>query len=173
MERKKRKTEEIALKNPPLLSILKNDRGFTYIELVISLSLLVLLLPALFFSARTLETEIKKLVSHHRLQMEYIAFVTSVQAEIRQGRGFRTDEGALLFDLPTGETIRYKWQKRQVVRSVKKKGETAFKGMTVLANHVYFITFVPGRDKVMIDIGLQNWNANLDMSVAVAGRVEP
>ncbi|SEN06514.1 hypothetical protein [Lihuaxuella thermophila] len=172
MEGPIRKTKKDECQNPPFPSAPVNEQGFTYIELVLSFFVLVLLLPALFFAVHTLEKELKKMMGQERLQMEYLAFHAWVQDELRQGSRFRLQGGAMLFDLPTGETVRYEVKKRQVIRSVKAKGETTFKGMTIILRHVYFIAFVPGKKEVVIDVGLQNWHASLDFSVTVAERTE-
>lgn len=167
-----RQTKKDECQNPPLSSAPVDEQGFTYIELVLSLSALVLMLPALFFAVQTLEKEFKKMMGQERLQMEYLAFNAWVQDELRQGNHFRLQGGALLFDLPTGETVRYEVKKRQVIRSVKAKGESRFKGTTIILRHVYFIAFIPGEKEVAIDIGLQNWHASLDLRVTIAGRTE-
>ncbi|SFJ07158.1 Putative Competence protein ComGF [Thermoflavimicrobium dichotomicum] len=102
--------------------------------------------------------------------MEYRAFLSYVQNEVKQGAHFRTENGALLFELPSGETIRYEQKNRQVIRRVKKANEKHFKGTMILLQHVYLILFIPDKSGVLLDVGLQSWSADLEMKIYIHGR---
>ncbi|MBH8597453.1 hypothetical protein [Thermoactinomyces sp. CICC 10523] len=170
MERERWKNEKRQVDDASL-SGLKGEAGFTYLELVIAMSVLLILLPALFFITRTFMSEIKGLDGKERLVMESMAFSGYIHQELKQGSHFRMDNGSLYFQLPNGDTVCYRHQKRRVIRSVRAQGETAFKGNTILLQDVYYIAFVPDPVGVGMKIGMQNWNASLDWSTYVAGRV--
>ncbi|RAL25920.1 hypothetical protein DL897_07540 [Thermoflavimicrobium daqui] len=146
------------------------EQGFTYIELIISLSIGLLLIPAFYFCAQLLEKEVKQMMGQARLSMEYQQFLHDFQDEVKQGTNFRTVQGALLFDLPTGDTVRYELKKRQIIRSIKKEDEVRFQGRTILLSHVYFVLFKPERSGVSLEIGLQNWYADFEMKIFIYGR---
>ncbi|MFS8513963.1 MAG: hypothetical protein LOD87_09615, partial [Planifilum fulgidum] len=115
------------------------ERGFTYVELAVTLSLVVLLIPVVLSLGDAVEAGMKEGMGRIQLQEEASAFVSDVRDELRRGSRFRlSPEGELLFDLPTGETIRYKQDRRRVIRSVRKPGETRFSGTTVLLQEVYY-----------------------------------
>ncbi|MEW9033601.1 MAG: hypothetical protein AB2404_12905, partial [Planifilum fimeticola] len=149
------------------------EQGFTYVELAVVLSLVVLLIPVVFSVGHMVEAEMKEGIGRQQLQEEVSAFVSDVRDELRRGSHFRlSPEGWLLFDLPTGETIRYKHDRRRVIRSVRKPGETRFSGTTVLLQEVYYAGFYPDQDGVWLDLGLQNWYADLNVKTYVRGRVK-
>lgn len=105
--------------------------------------------------------------------MEYMSFMAQFQDEVKQGSHFGSDGRVLWFDVPTGETIRYQLEKRELIRSVRKEGEQTFKGRTMVLQHVYFISFVAEQGEVIIDLGLQNWYRSLEVKTTIKGRVEP
>lgn len=153
------------------LSGLRAEGGFTYIEMVFAMGVLLILIPALFFIARTFTEEIKEMDGKERLEMESMVFSDYIHKELKQGSHFQLDHGSLYFQLETGETICYRYKNRQVIRSVRANGGAGFKGNTILLQDVYFIAFIPDQSGVKMEIGLQNWNASLDFSTYVAGRV--
>ncbi|MGI6127292.1 MAG: hypothetical protein ACOYEF_10010 [Planifilum sp.] len=141
--------------------------------MAVVLGLVVLLIPVVFSLGHVVEAEVKKAVGRQQLQEEASAFITDVRDELRRGSDFRmTSEGWLLLDLPTGETIRYKHDRRRVIRSVRKPGESRFSGTTVLLQEVYYASFTPDKQGVWLDLGLQNWYSDLDVKTYVRGRVK-
>jgi hypothetical protein len=163
--RKSFKSNDISLSN-----FVQQEQGFTYVEIVISLAILVVILPSLLFVANTYQHELKRLSRQHRLQMEYTHFMMFVQNELKQGSDFRGEGGNLVFRRSSGDTIRYEWKEQQVVRSVQKKGSSVFQGRTILAYHVDSVAFVPSVDGVMIDICLQDRDARLALSTTIMAR---
>lgn len=150
---------------------LKDERGYTYIELTISLSLLIILFPAVFFLSHTLEAEFRKLMSREELQMEYRIFHASLASEIAQATRLSLEGKNLVLDFPTGESARYEFKKRQLIRSVRRPGDMVFRGVTIVLQHVYFSTLVPDENGVYVDVGLQNWYSHLDLSTYIGKRV--
>jgi hypothetical protein len=149
---------------------LKDEQGFTYIEMVISLTILIAIIPTLFFVGNTYHDELKHLSGQYRLQKEYIHWMLFVQNELKQGSAFHNEGTALVFDLPSGDAIRYEWKDRQVLRSVKKKGTSSFQGRTILAYHVDKIAFVPSGNGVHLDICLQNRDARFALRTTIMAR---
>ncbi|PTX65026.1 hypothetical protein C8P63_101250 [Melghirimyces profundicolus] len=136
------------------------------------LSLLALMIPVFLAVGLELEKGVKKITAEEELRSEAGAFTADVREDIQRGRNFRlSPEGWLLFDLPSGETVRYKQHRRRVIRSVRPPGHTAFRGTTVLVHHVYFISFEPRRDGVGIELGMQNWHGDYDRKFFVGGRL--
>lgn len=133
---------------------------------------MVLLIPAVFSLGHMLEAEMKKAVGRQQLQEEASAFLSDARDELRRGVHFRLSPGGwLLFDLPTGETIRYKHDRRRVIRGVRKPGETRFSGTTVLLHDVYYAGFYPDGEGVWLDLGLQNWHTDISVKTYIRGRV--
>lgn len=136
------------------------------------LSLLALLIPVVLGVSLGLESGLKKMVAEQQLHSGAETFIADVRNDLRRGENFRlTSTGWLLFDLPEGETIRYKHQKRRIIRSVRPPGASRFQGTTILLEDVYFIGFDPGSDGVRIELGLQNWHGDWDATFFVRGRL--
>lgn len=167
-----KRTEKVKSLYRSFCTVLKNERGYTYIELTITLSLLIVLFPAVFFLTNTLEAEFKKMVNREQLQMEYMAFHAFMMREINQATRFRLQGKDVIVDLPTGESIRYQFKKRQIMRSVKRCGEMHYLGTTIVLQHVYFCAIVPDENGVYIDVGLQNWYSSLDLNTYIGKRVD-
>ncbi|GGA31537.1 hypothetical protein GCM10007416_00060 [Kroppenstedtia guangzhouensis] len=141
-------------------------------ELAVVLSLLALLIPVVLGVNLELERSFKKTMAEQQLHSAAETFIADVRDELRRGENFRlSPTGWLIFDLPEGETIRYKHQRRRVIRSVRGPGTSRFQGATILLEDVYFIGFDPGPDGVRIDLGLQNWHGDLDTTFFVRGRL--
>ncbi|TCW37628.1 hypothetical protein [Laceyella sacchari] len=154
------------------LSKRSDDAGFTYVELMIAFMLLLLLLPALFFIAHAFETNLKTFVGQQELQLEYMAFRPLVERDIAQAIHIVTMEGGVLELIhPDGKAVRYQTSNRQVIRRVKEAGANRFSGATVVLRHVYYMGFHPERRGVRLDMGLQNWLADLDIKIFIAGRM--
>ncbi|MFC7442256.1 hypothetical protein [Laceyella putida] len=146
------------------------ESGYTYIELMITFMLLLILLPVIFFVAHTFESNLKKMVGRQELQLEYMAFRPLVERDIAQATNFIAEDGMLVLICPDGKAVRYAAKKRQVIRQVKEAGAGQFTGTTVVLRHVYFMGFYPEEHGVQLDIGLQNWLADLDMKIFIGGR---
>jgi hypothetical protein len=139
----------------------------------VALTLLIVMIPALTTFQWVMESRGKRMMDRQGLQAEADVFTADVRDDLRQGTNFRlSKQGWLLFDLPTGETVRYKEKARRLIRSVRAPGESRFKGTTVMLQDVYFVSFQPTNEGVWLDIGLQNWHSDLDMKVFVRGRVD-
>lgn len=147
-----------------------NEHGYSYIEFTITFSLLIFLIPALYFCSNILEQEFKKYMAQERLQMEFISFQMFVQNELKKGQDFSLRNGGLEIRLPT-EVVRYEQKKREIIRSVKAPNEKQFKGYTILLQHVYLASFIPDQAGVTMEIGMQNWLASIDVTTYVGKRV--
>lgn len=155
------------------MEVTRDDQGFTYVELAVVLSLLLLIIPVVLAVSLDLEQALKQLIAEQELRSEAEAFATDIQKDVQRGNHFRlSPEGWLLFDFPTGETLRYRHDRRRVIRSVKKPGHSAFRGTTVLLHNVYFISFHPHRGGVSIDLGMQNWHGDVEREFFIRGRLD-
>lgn len=95
-------------------------------------------------------------MNEQRLQMEWLSCYTWMQKEIKQGVHFRTQGEALLFDLPTGETVRYQWKDGKMIRQVKSATEPNFQGYTLLLQHVKAFRLIPKNHGVWVAFTLQD-----------------
>jgi hypothetical protein len=171
MAERQQKGKNIKSNHLSLSKLVKNEQGFAYIELVVSLSMLVAIIPSLFFVANTYQRELRRLNGQHRLQMEYTHFMIFVQNELKQGKDFHNEGNRLLFHLSSGDAVRYEWKDQQVIRSVKKKGASSFQGRTILAYHVYSIVFMPFENNVTMEIRFQDKvGGYLDLHTSITAR---
>jgi hypothetical protein len=155
----------------PSICTLNRQAGFTYVEMVVTTALWMLMLPILFTLAFTLESSLKKQIGREQLQMEANVFVSDIRDEIRRAVRVRSGtEGDLWLDRPDGSIVRYQLKKRRVIRDVRHPGKRSFSGTTVLLHEVYFLSFVPVEDGVKVEVGLQNWYADLEMFTFVRCR---
>ncbi|SFS80063.1 hypothetical protein SAMN05444972_10819 [Marininema halotolerans] len=159
------------LKKFKLSTLMKEEKGFTYVEIAIVMTILTLLIPAIFSFEYGLERQLKKGFYRQQLGAEIQQFVADVRDEIRQGQDFRlSNEGWLLFDLPSGETVRYKQDKRRLLRGVRSKEGSGYQGTTILLQDAYWIGFEPDQDGVWFEVGLQNWHSDLKVRRYFRGR---
>jgi hypothetical protein len=92
----------------PSVSPLKRQAGFTYVEMVVTTALWMLMLPIVFALALSLESSLKEQIGQEQLQMEANAFVSDIRDEIRGSVRVRSGtEGALWLDRPDGSIVRY------------------------------------------------------------------
>ncbi|MFC4076622.1 pilus assembly FimT family protein [Salinithrix halophila] len=148
--------------------------GFTYVELAVVMAVLVILIPVIFSLEYVMEKELKKGFYRHQLQAEVAQFTADVRNEVRRGRRFRlSSEGWLLFDLPSGDTVRYKQYRRRLIRSIRPSSERKFRGTTIVLQNVYFSGFEPDREGVWVETRLQNWHSDLSIRRYFRGRVSP
>lgn len=132
--------------------------------MAVTTALWMLMIPIVFTVAFTLESSLKKQIGRVQLQMEANAFVSDIRDEIRGAVRVRSGtDGALWLDRPDGSIVRYQLKKRRVIRDVCHPGERSFSGTTVLLHEVYFLSFVPAEDGVKVEVGLQNWYADLEV----------
>lgn len=142
-------------------------------ELAVVLSLLALLIPVILGVSLELESGMKKMMGEQQLHSAAETFAADVRDDLRRGKDFRlSPKGWLLFDLPSGDTIRYKQDRRRVIRSVRQAGKPRFRGTTILLEDVYFIGFEPREGGVRIELGMQNWHGDFETELFVRGRVE-
>ncbi|MCS1350547.1 hypothetical protein [Mechercharimyces sp. CAU 1602] len=143
--------------------------------MILSLSLLALLLPTLFSLGWIVEKEMKEMMGRQRLEVAWDTFYGDLYEEIGEGSDFRLDErGDFHFELGDGRRVRYRQDSRtrSVVREVKRVNESHYKGRTVLLQEVYYAAFVPMQEGVYVDIGLQNWTADLEINTFIRSRRE-
>lgn len=142
--------------NAPVSS-LKKEAGFTYIEFCIVLSVLILFLPALFFVSLTAEREIKEMIHHSRLEMDYLSFLVWLEKDVQKGVRFQEENGLLYIEQEQEVIVRYSLKDRRLIRSVKKPEEKDFRGTTIVLDNVYYAHFLPDGKGVKFNVGLQNW----------------
>jgi hypothetical protein len=153
----------------PVLPV-KKEAGFTYIEFCIVLSALIVFLPALFFVSSTTEKEIKEMIHHSRLEMDYLSFLVWLEKDVQKGVHFRETDGVLYIEQDQQVMIRYMLKDRRLIRSVKKPEDKGFRGTTIVLNHVYYAHFLPDGNGVKSDVGLQNWYAHQEFQTYFSKR---
>ncbi|MDR6224938.1 hypothetical protein [Desmospora profundinema] len=143
-------------------------------EFSVVLMLLLLFVPVVMSVSFHVEKGMKEAFWEQQLQMELSAFAADVRDEIRSCTHHRlSKEGWLLMETPTGETIRYKHDRRRIIRSVRPLGESRFQGTTILAHDVYWVVFSPDGTGVHVEIGLQNWHGDREARLYFRGRTAP
>jgi hypothetical protein len=132
------------------------------------------MLPAIFFCLLNLVTDGQKLMGGQRLQMEWLTCYTWMQKEIKQGNHFRTVNEALLFEMPNGDTVRYQWQRQNLVRAVRKPNRAQFQGHTLLLPHIVSFRFLPMPSGVMIGFTLMDESRErFSVRAFLSGRTQP
>lgn len=111
----------------------------------------------------------QKLMEHERVQMDWLSCALWMQNEIKKGRHFRLQREALLFELPTGETIRYQWDRGRIVRQVRQDQQSSFQGYMVMLQHVKAFRFYPQSTGVWVAFTFQN---NYTVRTFIRGRYE-
>ncbi len=146
-----------------------NQLGFTYIELVLSMFLTLVMVPAIFFCFFQFVSEGKKIMENERNQMNWLSCYMWMHKEIKRAQNFRTDKETLLFELPTGETVRYRWDQGRIVRQIQKRPHQSFQGYTVLLQQVKAFRFIPDQSGVLISFTFHN---DYVVRTYIQGRIE-
>lgn len=152
-----------------LRPFIADEEGFMYVEWMISLSLLLFLIPTIYFLSTNMEQDLKEMMDRKRLQMEWIAFYRFAKKEIAKGSHFQYQYPALVFQLPDGMHVKYEQKKRWLVRSVRGRGQSLFKGNTIVLQQVYQSVFVPRGEGVYMEVQLQAWYATAKMHTFFSG----
>lgn len=129
----------------------------------------LVMIPVIFFCLFQFVSEGKKLMEHERSQMNWLSCYMWMQKEVKRGQRFRTDKEALLFDLPTGETIRYRWDDGRIVRQIQKHKSQSFQGYTVLLQQVKAFRFFPYQSGVLMAFTFHN---DYTVHTFIQGRIE-
>jgi competence protein ComGF len=129
-----------------------------------------MVLPVFFFATQVLRQEVEKQIVEQRLRGEYLSFLSFAQRELKTGTQFRTDQGALLFELSTGETVRYEQKSSQIIRQVKQVDSPRFQGHTILLQYVDQVFFTPDAQGVTITVHLKNKKVVSKMETYIAAR---
>lgn len=173
MERCKGQKTSATSRKHTLYALIKSEGGVTYVELAIALSLVVLLIPAVMSLSLLIESGTKQIVGRQQLMMESEAFLADLRNEVRQGRNFRlSKENWLEFDLSSGESVRYRLDKRRIIRSLRGADDVQFHGTTILLQDVYFFACTPDSNGVEIEVGLQNWESDLILKTYLRSRID-
>ena len=155
MERYKRKEACEASRKFSLYTVVRSEAGFTYVELAVALSLVVVLIPAVMTLGLVVQSGSNRIIGHQQLAMEAEGFLSDVRDEIRQGSDFRlSSQHWLEFDLPSGETVRYRLDQRRIIRSLRAADGTQFQGTTILLHDVYYFACVPDEEGVEMEVGI-------------------
>lgn len=149
---------------------MKKEAGFTYIEFCVVLSVLILFLPALFFVSLTAEKEIKEMIHHSRLEMDYLSFLIWLEKDVQKGVRFQEKNGLLYIEQDQNVIIRYSLKDRRLIRSVKKTEEKEFRGTTIVLDDVYYAHFLPDEKGVKFHVGLQNWHSHQEFEAYFSKR---
>jgi len=150
--------------NKILFFKLKKEKGFTYVELVICLTLFSILVPVIFFTFSNLNFSIKKIINRNALALQYLSFISWFEKEVKEGRDFKVQDNSLTFFLPNNSLVKYELKKRKIFRSVYNSKDRCFKGVTILLDNVYYVIFLNYKNGVYIDLGLQNWYTTIEFS---------
>lgn len=121
-----------------------------------SMFILLVLIPVIFFCMTQFVMESKQIMEHERYQMDWLSCKLWMQNEIKTGKHFRIDHESLLFDLPTGETVRYRWDRGRIVRQVQKSKDQPFQGYMILLQQVKAFRFYPRQAGVWMAFTFQN-----------------
>lgn len=165
MEKSERRTQNRACRNPSV----SGQLGFTYIELVIAMFLLMMIVPVIFFCFIQLVTEGQKIMDQERYQMNWLSCYIWMQRELKNGQHFRVDQEALLFEMPSGDLVRYHWDRGRIVRQVRKRKSKSFQGYTVLLQDVRAYRLFPYQSGVLMAFTFPN---DYTVRTFIRGRIE-
>jgi hypothetical protein len=120
----------------------KSSNGFTYIELLISFSLTVLILATVVPVIGAITREAEQNVDHVVLQREASALHFLLLNEMKQGYHFRVMGGDLYFQLDDARTVQLEHRQGQLGRRLSKRGaQGPFEGYILLSRHIDHIDY--------------------------------
>lgn len=149
----RRQSERTAFRTLYRLAV-KCTAGFTYIELLVTFSLTVLILA----SVLTLSSELVREGEHNAdqivLQREASALHFLLLNEMKQGYDFRVLGGDLYFRLDASQAVKLEHRQSQLARLISKRGGP-YEGYILLSRYVEAIHFQPDADHMGVAVTAQ------------------
>lgn len=99
------------------------EKGFTYMELVVSLLLIALLIPIIFTFLYTVSSGAKQMMSKQYLQMNWESFSLHAQREWMMVQQLSLDANQCVWQNSSAEKVRYVWNNQKLIRQVQISGK--------------------------------------------------
>lgn len=147
--------------------------GFTYIELLVTFSLTVLILASILTLSGELVREGEHNADQIVLQREASALHFLLLNEMKQGYDFRVMGGDLYFHLDTTQVVKLEHRQSQLARLISKWGRP-YEGYVLLSRHVESVQFQPDMDRqgVVISVEFRKGEATATFRTYWRSRIE-
>jgi type II secretory pathway pseudopilin PulG len=149
-----------------------SERGFTYLEMVISLALVTTIFPFVFSIFTTVYNDVRKQMLEHQLYEQYHQFQTQLMRDAANGVTIVGQDNQLIMTMGDGEQVRYIYLQGQIIRSVRQNVANSFRGRTILLYHVSKVTFYKQEKGLRLSVDLMDRNARFIGSCYVWGRID-
>jgi type II secretory pathway component PulJ len=148
-----------------------SERGFTYLEVILSFSLISLLFPLSFGFFYVVSTDIWTQLNKHRLVTQFDRLSIQVQRDETNAVRIHADHRQLELLLSDGRAIRYTWQKGKIIRSVKEHTNSVYRGHTILLYDVITAKAVPVSNGAELYVYVANRSASYLGNLFVRGNI--
>lgn len=151
---------------------MRNRHGFTYVELLVTFSLTMLLFASFFVWSGQIIDQGEQNEDQLILQREASAMHFLLLNEMKQGYNFQVIEGELYFQLDAAQTIRLRALNNQLTRAMRDGSYGSFKGSIVLARNVEQVIFSPNGRGVGMRVIFKKGDATLTYHTYWHSRIE-
>jgi competence protein ComGF len=143
-----------------------NNRGFTLIEVLLSMMVMVILLISILSLYLLYKKEESRVFVFSQLQNQSRAFVCSIERELYNGRGFSVSNGKLAFYDAIGNVISYERWGDGIRRQVNNSGHIW------LVKDVESVIFTVIRNACRVQYTLKKGGITVKGEITLTSRVE-
>jgi hypothetical protein len=148
-----------------------SERGFTYLEVILSFGLISVLFPLSFGLFYQVTTDVRTQLNEHRLFIQFDRFQHQVQRDQANAVQIITSNQQLELLLYDDRAIRYSWKDGKIIRSVKERGTKAYRGHTTLLYYVSNVHATSFGNGVELDVQLTERSASYTGHLFIWGKM--
>lgn len=139
----------------PTVSTIRNAKGFTYVELLVTFSLTILLFASTLVLSGQMFEQGERNADQLVLQREASALQFLMLSEMKQGYDFHVSGHDLFFQLDSSQTVKLQYRDAKLERLVNKQGSSGqYSGNIILSRYVDHVSFAPDADAQGVEIRL-------------------
>lgn len=133
----------------------KNDKGFTYVELLVTFSLTMFMVASILTVSGQMFEQREQNADRVVLQREASALQFLMLNEMKQGYNFHVINGNLIFQLSSSEAVRLEKNGYNFARRISTRGVRGpFDGYILLSRYVDEVVFQPDADRLGVEISI-------------------
>lgn len=149
-----------------------SERGFTYIEMIVSFAMVTSLFPLLFGLYYQIFNSVHSQLGTHQLFHEFDRFSMQLHRDETNAVKIFAFQNKLEMMMKNGLLVRYQWKQGQIVRSLKENSSVSYRGNTILLYHVKQIRYQNLPNATKLTVVLANKNATYTGTAFIWGRID-
>jgi competence protein ComGF len=113
-----------------------SERGFTYIEMMLSFALVMSFFPLIFGFFYQITSSVKMQLAEYQLWEQFDQFQIQMMYDAANGVKMVESDNHFIMIMKDGREVRYTVKNKQLIRSLKQSEKSQFKGNTILLYHI-------------------------------------